>query len=104
VKAVSAGMKPTINVLAERMQLQHHSTVGLVDRLVERGFMIRLRATDDRRHVLVKLTRSGEECLRRLASHHLQELQSVGAEFVSLLRRLTEYTTSGDDRSPKHRE
>jgi DNA-binding MarR family transcriptional regulator len=109
VKGLPAGMKPTINVLAERMQLQHHSTVGLIDRLVERGFMIRLRATDDRRHVLVKLTRSGEECLRRLASHHLQELQSVGAEFVSLLRCLTESTTaghetSGDDRTPKHRE
>jgi hypothetical protein len=36
-------------------------------------------------------------------------LQSVGAEFVSLLRCLTESTTaghetSGDDRTPKHRE
>ncbi len=83
-------MKPTINALAERLQLQHHSTVGLVDRLVERGFLVRLRATDDRRHVLIKLTSEGEECLRHLASHHLQELRSVGPEFVTILQRLME--------------
>ena len=67
LKGLPRGMKPTINALAERLQLQHHSTVGLVDRLVERGFLVRLWATDDRRHVLIKLTSEGEECLRRLA-------------------------------------
>ena len=35
LKGLPRGMKPTITALAERMQLQHHSTVGLVDRLVE---------------------------------------------------------------------
>jgi DNA-binding MarR family transcriptional regulator len=88
LKGLPRGMKPTINALAERLQLQHHSTVGLVDRLVERGFLVRLRATDDRRHVLIKLTSEGEECLRRLASHHLQELRSVGPEFVTILQGL----------------
>jgi len=62
----------------------------LVDRLVERGFLVRLRATDDRRHVLIKLTNDGEECLRRLASHHLQELRSVGPEFFTILQSLME--------------
>ncbi len=38
LKGLPRGMKPTINALAERLQLQHHSTVGLVDRLVERDF------------------------------------------------------------------
>jgi DNA-binding MarR family transcriptional regulator len=41
VKGLPAGMKATINTLSQRMQLQHHSTLGLVDRLVERGSLIR---------------------------------------------------------------
>ena len=88
VKGLPEEAKPTIGVLAERMQLQHHSTVELIDRLVERGFLLRLRATDDRRQVLVKLTRDGEEFLQTLALHHLQELQTVGPKFVKVLQSL----------------
>ena len=103
VKGLPRGMKPTINALSQRMQLQHHSTVGLVDRLVERGFLVRFRATDDRRNVLIKVTQEGEEYLRRLASYHLQELHSVGPEFVSLLRRLLENTTRSREHPNHHR-
>lgn len=103
VKGLPPGMKPTINVLSQRMQLQHHSTVGLVDRLAERGFLVRLKAADDRRHVLVKVTREGEQYLDRLASYHLQELHSVGPEFVSLLRRLLEHTTTSPENPNHHR-
>ena len=88
VKGLPEGMKPTIRVLAERMQLQHHSIVGLVDRLVERCFLVRLRATDDKRKVLVKLTHNGEQSLSRLAWHHLHELQSVGPTFLAVLQSL----------------
>ena len=63
VRGLPDVLKPTIGVLAERMQLQHHSTVELIDRLVERGFLFRLRSTDDKRQVLVKLTHDGEEFL-----------------------------------------
>jgi DNA-binding MarR family transcriptional regulator len=83
-------LKPTVGVLAERMQLQHHSTVELIDRLVDRGFLCRLRATDDRRQVLVKLTGDGEEFLRTLSLDHLQELRSSGSTFVNILQRLLE--------------
>jgi len=72
------------------MQLQHHSTVELTDRLVERGFLCRLRATDDRRQVLVKLTGKGEIFLQKLAIHHLHELQSVGPTLVKVLHTLTQ--------------
>ena len=88
VKGLPEGATPTVGVLAERMQLQHHSTVELIDRLVERGFLLRLRATDDRRQVLVKLTHDGEEFLQTLALHHLQELQFVGPTFVRVLQSL----------------
>jgi DNA-binding MarR family transcriptional regulator len=88
VRGLPDGLKPTIGVLAERMQLQHHSTVELIDRLVERGFLSRLRALDDRRQVFVKLTHDGEEFLDKLSLHHLQELQSAGPKFVKILQGL----------------
>ena len=88
VRGLPEGLKPTIGALAERMQLQHHSTVELIDRLVDRGFLCRLRATDDRRQVFVKLTRDGENFLKKLSLYHLQELQSTGPKFVKILQSL----------------
>ena len=88
VRGLPDDLKPTVGTLAERMQLQHHSTVELIDRLVERGFLCRLRATDDRRQVLVKLTHDGEAFLKSLSLHHLQELQSAGPKFVKVLQTL----------------
>jgi DNA-binding MarR family transcriptional regulator len=90
VRGLPEGLKPTIGVLAERMQLQHHSTVELIDRLVDRGFLCRLRATDDRRQVLIKLTHDGEEFLKKLSLYHLQELQAAGPKFVKILQSLIE--------------
>jgi DNA-binding MarR family transcriptional regulator len=90
IRGLPDGTSPTIGVLAERMQLQHHSTVELIDRLVDRNFVCRLRSTDDRRQVLVKLTHDGEEFLQRLSLHHLEELQSAGPTFVKVLNSLIE--------------
>jgi len=64
----------------------------VVDRLVDRGYLCRLRATDDRRQVLVKLTHDGEKFLKGLSLHHLQELQSTGPRFVRILQSLIEIT------------
>src|SRR5262249_25809581 len=88
VRGLPDVLKPTIGVLAERMQLQHHSTVELIDRLVERGFLFRLRSEDDKRQVLVKLTHDGKEILKRLSLHHLHDLQSTGQAFVKILQSL----------------
>jgi DNA-binding MarR family transcriptional regulator len=103
VRGLPDGMAPTIGTLAERMQLQHHSTVELIDRLVERGFLCRLRATDDRRQVLVKLTRDGEEFLKKLSLYHLQELQSAGPAFVKVLQSLIAESScpDHDEKSPE---
>jgi DNA-binding MarR family transcriptional regulator len=101
VRGLPAELRPTIGVLAERMQLQHHSTVELIDRLVDRGLLSRLRATDDRRQVLVKLTREGEECLKTLSLHHLEELQSAGPRFVSILQGLIRPAEFTSEPTPK---
>ena len=108
IKGLPEGAKPTIGVLAERMQLQHHSTVELIDRLAERGLLCRLRATDDRRQVLIKLTGEGEEFLEKLSRHHLEELQTTGPKFVRILQTLISQpevnTTAENDNSNKDRK
>lgn len=103
VRGLPENLKPTIGVLAERMQLQHHSTVELIDRLVDRGFLCRLRSTDDRRQVLVKLTHEGEKLLKSLSLHHLEELQTTGPTFVKILQNLiqqNEVRVSSAEASP----
>src|SRR5512136_2034547 len=46
----------TIGELAERLQVRHHSAVGLVDRLEEQGLVKRMPDETDRRQVLIGLT------------------------------------------------
>lgn len=103
IRGLPDNLKPTIGVLAERMQLQHHSTVELIDRLVDRNLLCRLRATDDRRQVLVKLTRDGEQFLKTLSLYHLQELQSAGPKFVKILQDLVEHVEARISPSEKSR-
>jgi DNA-binding MarR family transcriptional regulator len=103
IRGLPDNLKPTIGVLAERMQLQHHSTVELIDRLVDRNLLCRLRATDDRRQVLIKLTREGEEFLKTLSLYHLEELQSVGPKFVKILQDLVEHVEARISSSKKSR-
>lgn len=79
VKGLPPGRAPTIRELAERLQVQHHSAVELIDRLVERKLVRRRRGVADRRQVFVELTARGEAILRELSLHHLAELRAVGA-------------------------
>jgi len=79
---------PTIGKLAENLFLKHHSAVGLVDRLVERGLAERTRAGEDRRQVRVRLTPTGLEKLLRLSSVHREELGSSGPILVNSLTEL----------------
>jgi DNA-binding MarR family transcriptional regulator len=90
VKGLPPGKKATIGELAERLQLQHHSTVELVDRLSEGGFVERQRDEEDQRRVLVHLTSQGEELLERISSSTLAELRVAGPMLVQALARLIE--------------
>jgi DNA-binding MarR family transcriptional regulator len=49
----------TVGELAERLQLRHHSTVGLIDRLVAEKLVVRKSSLEDRRQVLIQLTGRG---------------------------------------------
>ena len=77
-----------IGVLAERLQIQHHSAVELMDRLVDRGLVSRSRSPADRRQVLVHLTAHGAAELEKLAQCHLEELRNNGPALVEALEPL----------------
>src|ERR1039457_6201031 len=78
----------TVGELAERLQLRHHSAVGLVDRLVLEKLVARAPSNEDRRQVLIELTRRGEETLEKLSALHLEQLKRIGPELTRLLDRL----------------
>jgi DNA-binding MarR family transcriptional regulator len=87
LKGLPSGKRPTIGELAERMQIQHHSAVELVNRLGASGYIRRARGGDDRREVLLVLTAKGERVLRKLSLHHRAELRTAGPALVKALRR-----------------
>jgi len=79
---------PTIGILAERLQIQHHSAVELVQRLEDRRLISRSRSPADRRQVLIQLTPHGEAELEKLTVCHLAELRTNGPALVAALEGL----------------
>jgi DNA-binding MarR family transcriptional regulator len=88
IKGLPRQQSPTISALAERMQLNHNSTVELVDRCEERGLVSRLRTGSDRRHVTLSITPEGDVRLQRLATAARQELRSIGPVLVESIQGL----------------
>ena len=70
---------PTIADLAERLQIEHQSTVGLLDRSVEAGLVLRQRDRADARRVRVALTARGAALLARLVAAHSPEFHRLSA-------------------------
>jgi DNA-binding MarR family transcriptional regulator len=85
VRGLPAGARPNIRTLAERLCVQHHTTVALVDKLERRALIRRERSKLDKREVLVRLTPGGARLLRELSRLHRARLQQAGPELVSAL-------------------
>jgi DNA-binding MarR family transcriptional regulator len=77
-----------VRELADRLQIRHHSAVGLIDRLVAEKLVSRAPSPEDRRRVWVRLTPRGEKVLAGLASAHREQLRRIGPEISLLLQRL----------------
>jgi len=90
VRAWDGNAGPTIGNLAEHLLIQHHSAVGLVDRLAARRLVERSRGEEDRRQVRIRLTAAGAGTLRRLSTEHRAELRKTGPLLVAALGTLLE--------------
>lgn len=90
IRVLSGISEPTVSLLADHLLIRHHSAVGLIDRLEERGLAERVRGGTDRRQVRVRLTALGAEKLARLSESHREELRNSGPMLVESLRALLE--------------
>jgi DNA-binding MarR family transcriptional regulator len=88
VKGMPGGRAARIFDLAERLQIQHHSTVELVDRLAARGLVSRALGEDDRREVYVQLSPRGEHILGELTLHHKNQLRSAAPALIAALSNI----------------
>jgi len=70
-----------IGELAERLQLQHHSVVALIDRCEKLALTERRPSELDRRVVNIHLLPAGERCLATLAALHRNELNTMTTIF-----------------------
>jgi len=106
--AIRALDRPGIGAIADYLMIRHHSAVGLIDRLEERGLVERRRNGPDRRQVHVVLTPEGEGRLRRLSMKHRAQLRRSGPGLVQTLRDLLERwspgAVGGGDRSGDSKE
>ena len=89
IKGAPPGERTRIRDIANRMQIQHHSAVELINRLERGGHVLRERGREDRREVLLALTPKGERVLAELALHHHEELKNAAPKLVAALRRVT---------------
>jgi len=88
IKGMPDELRPRIRDIANRMHIQHHSAVELINRLEGGGYVRRERTAEDKREVLLALTPKGEKVLEELALHHHEELRSAAPGLVAALRRV----------------
>jgi DNA-binding MarR family transcriptional regulator len=96
IKGLPEGVRPRVAELAERLQIRHHSTVELLNRLSAVGYVRRRRGGEDRREVLLSLTPKGERLLRDLSLDHRTEFRVQGPALIAALRRVIQMSKSGN--------
>ncbi len=82
------GGKLTVGELAERLAIKPHSAVGMTDRLVEAGLVVRQASDRDRRQVVLRLTAAGMRKLEKLSKAHREELKRLAPLLAPLLREM----------------
>lgn len=101
IRGLPEGSESTIQTLAERLALKHHSAVELIDRLETHGFVRRTRSHGDRRRVFVSLSPRGERFLERVARNRISELRSSGKTLVNAIESLLRRESSDGSRPRK---
>jgi DNA-binding MarR family transcriptional regulator len=97
IKGLPSGAQATVGVLAERLQVQHHSACELSDRLQEKGLIRRWRSETDRREALLELTPRGERVLEQLSAAHRMELRVAGPKLMKALQDVVSHNWSSSD-------
>src|SRR5438105_1618053 len=88
VKGMPANLAPNIRNLAQRLQIEHHSAVELVDRAAANGLVVRRSDARDGRVVHVEITPKAEKILAQLSLRNKEELRQAAPALVRALRAL----------------
>ena len=88
LRALGTGTGVSIIELSERLQVKHHTAVGLVAKLAQKGIVNTETDPEDRRKVRVTLTPEGNSLIERLAPMHLTYFRENAAEMIAALQRL----------------
>jgi DNA-binding MarR family transcriptional regulator len=91
IRGLPLGTVATIRTLAQRMALQHHSAVELIDRLESHGLVRRRRSQGDKREVRVSLLPQGSKLLDRVASERISELRASGVALANAITALVKH-------------
>jgi DNA-binding MarR family transcriptional regulator len=94
VKGLPADRKPSIKQIAEQLRLQHHSAVELATRLVNRGLIRRERSKEDRRSVLLSVTKEGQRAMDQVVHYSLDQLRDEAPQLLKTLARLVKKRAS----------
>ncbi len=89
IKGFPGRNKITITELAEQMQIRHHSAVGLANRLMAQGYLVREQSLTDRRQVYVTLLPKGSAILEQLSAVHKEELRRMLPKLRQLIEQLS---------------
>ncbi|HET6184782.1 MAG TPA: MarR family transcriptional regulator [Acetobacteraceae bacterium] len=101
IKATEGGEALSIGRLAERLGIRPHSTVELVDRLVQLRLVERRPDTLDHRRVRVFLTQRAQSVLDGLAEVHLRELRDIRPALEVMLPRVERLSGAADGAATK---
>ena len=81
--------------IAEELQVNPSTATRMTDRLAAKGLVRRVRSTDDRRVVRLRLTRSGQEIVERVMAQRRTALERIVAETAEVWRpEVTEALTA----------
>ena len=87
----------SINDLAQQLLIPHNSAVGLVDRLVADGLVVRRPSPVDRRKVELRMSSRGRTVLAKLAAMHRQELRRIGPIMERFFSEISHDRADGGD-------
>jgi DNA-binding MarR family transcriptional regulator len=93
IKGFSTSNPVSVGDLAGFLLIRHHTAVELVDRMTKLGLLSRDVDDDDRRRILVKLTRKGEQKLQALSKSHFEELRSASPALTKIFEVISTLST-----------
>jgi DNA-binding MarR family transcriptional regulator len=91
----------TIAYAAARLGLKHNSAVELVDRSEREGLLNRVEDDVDRRRILLRVTRKGENILNKLTEQHARELDVLAPGLIAALEHVRAHANDASNREAK---